>query len=458
MTKISNSMQIVENARSAPLRRARVLALESFELALDVVDPFKLVKSKVFMDGSFLHVNGHLDDLRCFKNVYVIGGGKAGAPMVSAVEEILSDRITAGIVNVPYGNKVATHFVELNEASHPLPDEGGIKGTLRMSELAEQAGKDDLVICLLSGGGSSLMPLPRSDISLDSKRQITNGLLKCGATIKEINAVRKHLSAFKGGWLARKCYPATVLTLILSDVVGDALDSIASGPTVPDPTTFFDAHKVLEKYGLWENAPVSIRNLLFDGEKGAIEETPKKGDEAFERVSNIILGNNRCASIAICEYLKSKSLNTVLLTSALEGEAKHVGIVLSSIAKEVLESGNPVSKPAAIIAGGETTVTVGGEGLGGRNQELALSVALRIRGSHAITFSSFSTDGVDGPTNAAGAIVDGETIQQAEKLGIDPETYLARNDSNTFFSKIGGLIITGNTGTNVNDISLLIIS
>lgn len=337
------------------------------------------------------------------------------------------------------------------------PDEVGIKGTLRMLELAEQAGEDDLIICLVSGGGSSLMPLPRRDISLDSKRQITSALLKCGATITEINAVRKHISAFKGGWLARKCYPATVLSLVLSDVVGDALDSIASGPTVPDATTFNDAHKVLEKYGLWESAPVSIRNLLSDGEKGIIEETPKKRDEAFERVSNVVLGNNRCASVAVCEHLKSKGLNTVLLTSTLEGEAKHVGAVLASIAKEVLESGNPVSKPVAIIAGGETTVTVVGEGVGGRNQELALSAALRLRGSHTITFASFSTDGVDGPTDAAGAIADGKTTERGEKLGLDAETYLARNDSYTYFSKIGDLIITGKTGTNVNDISLLIV-
>lgn len=324
MARISNSTQIVENARSKSLRRARTLALESFEFALDTVDPFRLVRSKVFMDGSVLQVEGHFYDLRRFKNVYVIGGGKAGGPMVSAVEAILGDWITGGIVSVPHGNKLKTHFVDLNEAGHPVPDEVGIKGTLRMLELAEQAGEDDLIICLVSGGGSSLMPLPRRDISLDSKRQITSALLKCGATITEINAVRKHISAFKGGWLARKCYPATVLSLVLSDVVGDALDSIASGPTVPDATTFNDAHKVLEKYGLWESAPVSIRNLLSDGEKGIIEETPKKRDEAFERVSNVVLGNNRCASVAVCEHLKSKGLNTVLLTSTLEGEAKHV--------------------------------------------------------------------------------------------------------------------------------------
>jgi glycerate-2-kinase len=301
------------------------------------------------------------------------------------------------------------------------------------------------------------MPLPRGDIALRDKRQLTSSLLKCGATIREINIVRKHISALKGGWLAKKCYPATVLCLLLSDVVGDELETIASGPTFPDSTTFMCAQKVLKKYSLWESAPVSVRNFLLDGEKGIVEETPKEGDKAFNRVTNVVLGNNRDATIAVCGYLKSKGLNTVLLTSTLEGEAKHAGVVLASIGREVIASGNPAPIPAAIVAGGETTVTVVGDGIGGRSQELALSAALGLRGYHTTTIASLSTDGVDGPTDAAGAIADGETTERAESLGLDTENYLAANDSYTFFSKTGDLIFTGKTGTNVNDISLLIV-
>jgi glycerate-2-kinase len=249
--------------------------------------------------------------------------------MAEALEEILGKRITEGIVNVPHGDKHKTGIIKLHESSHPVPDAAGVKGTRRMLAIAEQAEKDDLIICLISGGGSSLMPLPRGDISLKDKQELTSALLKSGATVSEVNTVRKHISDFKGGCLAKKGYPATILNLILSDVVGDALDSIASGPTVPDSTTFVDARKVLEKHGLWENAPSSVLKVLSDGEKGLIAETPKTGDAAFEKVYNVIMGNNRSASLAACKYLKSEGLNTLLLTATLEGEARYVGTVLA---------------------------------------------------------------------------------------------------------------------------------
>jgi glycerate-2-kinase len=325
-----------------------------------------------------------------------------------------------------------------------------------MLDMAEKAKEDDLVICLISGGGSSLMPLPRGKISIADKREITNALLKCGATINEINTVRKHISDFKGGWLAKKAYPATILNLILSDVVGDPLDFIASGPTVPDSTTFIDAVKVLEKYGLWSKAPASIRKVLSDGKKGLMPETPKADDEAFKRVFNVVVGNNRLASLTAQEFLKSEGLNTLLLTATLEGEARHVGVMLASIAREVSLSGNPVPKPAGIIAGGETTVIVTGKGLGGRNQEIALAAARNLKDMNGAVVASLSTDGVDGPTDAAGAIVDGKTLERSAKNGLTPEEYLARNDSYHFFSKLGDLIVTGPTGTNVNDISVII--
>jgi glycerate-2-kinase len=293
-------------------------------------------------------------------------------------------------------------------------------------------------------------------VSLQDKRELTEKLLKSGARINEINAVRKHLSCFKGGWLAQKAYPATILNLIVSDVVGDPLESIASGPTVPDSTTFADAHKILQRYGLWKNASSSIRRLISEGEKGLVPETPKTGDVCFEKVYSVVLGNCRSAAVAAVEFLKSERLNTLLLTSTLEGEARTVGTVLSSIAREIAASNNPVMKPAGIVLSGETVVTVRGKGCGGRNQELALSAALKLQNVEAV-IASLSTDGVDGPTDAAGAIVDGKTIVRAKRLRLNSEEFLAENDSYSFFSKLDDLVVTGVTGTNVNDISLIIL-
>jgi glycerate-2-kinase len=326
-----------------------------------------------------------------------------------------------------------------------------------MLELVEQAEKDDLVVCLISGGGSSLMPLPRGEITIEDKKHITNALLKCGATINEINTVRKHISDFKGGWLAKKAYPATILNLILSDVVGDPLDFIASGPTVPDSTTFCDAIGILKKYALWSGTPEAIRKVLSDGEKGKIPETPKAGDEAFKRVFNVVIGNSRLACLAACDVLKAEGLSTVLLTATMEGEARHVGILLASVGREVTVSGNPVSKPAGIVAGGETTVTVVGKGLGSRNQEIALAAGLKIRGLDGVVVASLSTDGVDGPTDAAGAIADGKTVTRALEAEMKPEDFLVNNDSYHFFEKLGDLLFTGPTGTNVNDVSVIVV-
>jgi glycerate-2-kinase len=456
MATIKNKEELIRNGETKLNRKARALALRSLESALNAVDPKQIIKSKLLLKNLTLHVNGYSIDLKKFRNIYVIGGGKASGSMAEALEQVLGNRITNGLVNVPRSSKNKTDIIKLHEASHPIPDEAGVEGTRRMLKIAEQAKEDDLVICLISGGGSSLMPLPRGKISITDKKKITNALLKCGATINEINTIRKHISDFKGGWLAKKAYPATILNLILSDVVGDPLDFIASGPTVPDSTTFINAIKVLKKYRLWSKAPASIRKVLSDGEKGIILETPKADDEAFKRVYNVVVGNNRLASLTAQKYLKSEGLNTLLLTSTLEGEARHVGIMLASIVHEVSVSGNPVPKPAGIIAGGETTVTVTGKGLGGRNQEIALAAAQKLNDMNGVVVASLSTDGVDGPTDAAGAIADGKTLVRAAKMGLTPEEYLAENDSYHFFSKLGDLIFTGPTGTNVNDVSVIV--
>ncbi|MEM3458092.1 MAG: glycerate kinase [Candidatus Bathyarchaeia archaeon] len=457
MIAIQNKDQLIKNGETPHNQKARKLALESLEHALKTVDPKQIIKTKLRVKNSTLYVDGYSFDLKRFKNVYVIGGGKASGTMAEALEHVLGNRIKSGFVNVPHGSQYETSIIKLHGASHPVPDEAGVEGTRRMLEIVENAEENDLVICLISGGGSSLMPLPRGKITIADKREITNALLKCGANINEINTIRKHISDFKGGWLAKKAYPATILNLILSDVVGDPLDFIASGPTVPDSTTFSDAIKILEKYGLWEKVPTSIRKVLSDGKKGVIPETPKADNEAFKKVFNVVVGNNRLASQATCEYLKSKGLNTLLLTATLEGEARHVGTMLASIAREVNASGNPIPKPAVIIAGGETTVTVTGKGKGGRNQEIALAASLKLKETDGVVVASLSTDGIDGPTDAAGAIVDGKTLTKAAALSLAPEKFLAENDSYHFFSKLGDLIFTGPTGTNVNDISLIVV-
>ena len=455
MITINNEEQLIENGETRLNRKARTLALKSLESALNAVDPEQIMKSKLSLKNSTLKANGCSFDLKRFNNIYVVGGGKASGSMAGALEEILSKYITSGLVNVPHGSKHQTEIIKLHESSHPIPDESGVEGTRCILEIAEQAKEDDLIISLISGGGSSLMPLPRAEISIEDKRQVTEALLKCGATINETNTVRKHISDFKGGWLARKAYPATVLNLILSDVVGDPLDFIASGPTVPDSTTFGDAVKVLRKYDLWDKTPVSVKRVLSDGEKGVIPETPKADNTAFNKVHSVVIGNNRSATSAVCESLKSAGLNPFLLTSVLEGEARQVGVMLASVAREILASENPVPRPAGVVAGGETTVTVTGEGLGGRNQEIALAAAIKLKGLDGVVVASLSTDGVDGPTDAAGAIADGRTLARAAKIGSNPERFLAENDSYDFFLRLNDLIFTGPTGTNVNDVSVV---
>ncbi|HID90896.1 TPA: glycerate kinase, partial [Candidatus Bathyarchaeota archaeon] len=338
-----------------------------------------------------------------------------------------------------------------------IPDEDGVRGAEGIIRLASEAAEGDLVICLISGGGSALMPLPAAGIALRDVRRLTAALLRSGATINEVNAVRKHVSRLKGGQLARAAYPATLISLILSDVVGDPLDVIASGPTAPDTTTFDDAIRVLKAYGLWRDAPEPVRERLESGSRGEIPETPKPGDAIFDRTHNIVVGNNRLASLAACREARRRGFNALLLSSLIEGEARHIGTAYSGIVREILTSGNPVRRPAVVVAGGETTVTVKGRGKGGRNQELVLSASLGIEGLRGVAIASIGTDGVDGPTDAAGAIADGQTAVRARKRGLDARSFLADNDSYGFFTRLGDLILTGPTGTNVNDITVMVV-
>jgi len=457
MVSIKNAEALLANAQTSLGRRARELALNALNAALEAADPEAIIKSKIKRKGGLLKIENLSFNLDEFKNVFIVGGGKASGCMAAALEELLGDRIKEGAINVPYACPAyPTKRVKLQRARHPIPDVAGVKGARRMLDLVGKAEKDDLVICLISGGGSSLMPQPSGGVSLRDKGRVTDLLLKSGATIKEVNTVRKHISGLKGGWLAKKAYPATVVNLILSDVVGDPLDSIASGPTVPDPTTFKDAIEILKHHGLWTKTPSSVKKVLLNGEKGRVPETPKAGDKAFEKVHNIVIGNALTASVAAQKSFEGAGLNSLLLTSCLEGQARDVGTMLASMARETVSSGHPVPKPAGIVAGGETTVTVVGKGKGGRNQEIALGAALKIVDMDGVVIASISTDGVDGPTDAAGAVADGKTLLRAHDLRLNSRKFLSENDSYTFFSKLGDLIFTGPTGTNVCDVSVIV--
>lgn len=424
--------------------------------ALAAVEPATAVRAHVHLVGAKLRVDHQRYDLGSFRQIYVVGAGKADAPMAQAVEGILGDRVTAGVVSVKYGYSAPTRRIQVEQAGHPIPDERGVQATQKMIGLLQQAGPEDLVICLISGGGSALMVAPAPGITLADERRLTNALLRSGATINEINTVRKHLSIVKGGGLARLAAPATVVSLILSDVLGNPLDVIASGPTVPDPTTFVDAWEVLVRYGLIDSLPPAIAHRLQDGLAGRVPDTPKPGDPIFERTQNVVVASNAHAVQAAVNQARREGLHTLLLSTFIEGEAREVAKVFAGIGRELIRSGNPLSLPAAVVAGGETTVTVRGQGRGGRNQEFALSAAIQLAGVEGVTIMAVATDGTDGPTDAAGAIVDGTTVARARAIGLEPSIALADNDSYSFFQKLGDLIVTGPTNTNVDDLYVIV--
>jgi len=397
-------------------------------------------------------------DLRAFKRILVLGAGKASARMAEACEGLLGARIDSGLVITKYGHACPLSRVQVLEAGHPLPDAAGLKGARAMITLLEESRPEDLILFLTSGGCSALLPAPTPPVTLKEKQVLTALLLRSGAAIQEINTVRKHISQTKGGQLAKLAYPATVINLIISDVVGDPLDSIGSGPFVPDPSTFQEAWGVLDKYRYLKTAPQGIVNHLKSGIHRQAEETPKPGDPCFRKVRNFILVRNRSALTAAAARAGAFGYTPLVLTSQVQGEARELAKFYGALAKEIHLSGHPVTPPACLIAGGEPTVTVRGKGLGGRNLELALAVAREIKGLPKTVFLSAGTDGTDGPTEAAGAMVDGRTWGRAVKKGVSPEEKLENNDSYHFFKDAGGLVITGPTGTNVMDIHLLLIS
>lgn len=432
--------------------------LSIIESAISAVDAQKIIKEIIHLHRNSLTIGKNKYDLDFYKNIYVIGGGKASYSMASTIEEILGDKLTGGIVITKYGHKLKNlSKIDIIEGGHPIPDDNGIKGVNKILDLLKDIKRDDLIFVLLSGGASSLLPAPAGSISINDKRLITDLLLKSGANIDEINAVRKHISRLKGGQLASLLYPAESICLILSDVLGDRLEVVASGPTIPDNSTFKNAVDILKRYSIWNSMPRSVMNHLLKGLKGEIAETPKPANPAFKRVKNILIGNNKAAVIAAEKKAKDLGYNTMILSTFIEGEAKEIGKVFGAIVREISEDERPLKRMACVIAGGETTVTVKGKGKGGRAQEFALSASLMINGLKNVAVVGVGTDGTDGPTDAAGAISDGTTISRALEIGIDAREYLENSDSYHFFKKLGDLIITGPTNTNVNDLYMAFI-
>jgi len=438
-------------------RAQREKALPILSAALEAVDPVAAIKRHMVLHGSELLIGERTYDLDRYDSIYVIGGGKAGGSMAQAAEEVLGDRLTSGTINTKYGYLADTKIVRINEAGHPIPDAAGMAGARRMVDLASTASEGDLVVCLISGGGSALMTLPVEGIGLEDMEALTSSLLRCGATINEINTIRKHLSQIKGGNLSRAAYPADVASLILSDVVGNHLDVIASGPTVPDSSSFADAYEIVQRYDLEAELPFSIIEHLRRGRDGAVPETPKEGDSLFAKTYNLIIASNEIAAQAAIEQARDAGFHTLLLSTFVEGEAREVAHVFSAVAKEILHSGRPVPQPACLVAGGETTVNIRGQGKGGRNQELALSAAIQLDGLNQTMIVALATDGTDGPTDAAGAIADGSTLRRARSKKLLAREYLANNDSYHFFEELDDLILTGPTNTNVNDLTFVFV-
>lgn len=439
------------------IKSMRQDAIQIYRAGLHAVAPDRAILRHCHIDGRYLIAGGCPYDLDHYAHIFIIGAGKASAAMAVAVEKLLGSRISKGTIIVKYDHSLKLNRITVDQSGHPIPDANGVRAAGRVLELARQARAEDLVICLISGGGSALMPLPATGISLSDKQTTTELLLRCGAKIQAINTIRKHLSGIKGGQLARAAAPATLLTLILSDVVGDDLEVIASGPTVPDPTSFEECLKIISEFGLSNTIPSNVINHLKKGMISAQLETPKPGDPCFQNVQNLIVANNREAVLAAKVKADTLGYNTLILSSMIEGETNQVACVHAAMAKEIIQSGNPLPPPACLISGGEPTVTIQGTGKGGRNQEFALAAASKLGLQGKITVLAAGTDGTDGPTDATGAFSDITTVARATAKGMNPAVFLKNNDAYNFFKNLDDLFITGPTQTNVMDLQIVLV-
>ena len=430
-------------------------AVEIFLAGVESVKPNHLIHRFISVDRDMLQIDKIKLDLSAIRNIYIVGTGKASAVMAQAMESILGDRITSGHIITKYGHSVALRIIGVTEAGHPVPDENGIKGTEQILSLLNMAEENDLVICLLSGGGSALLADVPEGCSLDDLKMVNNILLQTGADITEMNSIRKHLSKVKGGLLAKAAFPARIISLILSDVIGDPLDVIASGPTVPDPTTYSDAISILKKYNIEDRIPAQIFRILKEGSEGKRDETLKESDRVFLRTDNLIIGNNTLALETAKEKAESLGYETQVITNSLAGDVRDAANFI--IERAGLSKGQFTNKKICLLFAGEPTVQLKGNGLGGRNQHLALIIAALLKEVQGITILSGGTDGSDGPTDAAGAVVDSFTYENALKQGLNMEQHIENFDSYNFFKQEGGLIITGPTQTNVMDIMIALI-
>jgi hydroxypyruvate reductase len=434
-------------------------ARQILDAALAAADPYQAVKAALSLEGDILTVAGQRIDLGQYQRVIAVGAGKAGAPMARALEEVLEARLKGGLVVVKDGHGGPTSTIRIVEASHPVPDQRGVEAGRQMLELLDRyAGPGTLVFCLISGGGSALLVSPAEGLDLADKQETTRLLLASGADIAEINSIRKHLSRLKGGGLARAAGGGRIISLIVSDVVGDRLDTIASGPTVPDGTTWADCREILGRYGIWPKVPEPVRERIQKGLDGELADTPGPGEASLEGVVNqVVAGNRHCLAVA-ADRARELGYAPVILSSTIEGETYDVARVHAAMAREARATGHPAGPPCCLISGGETTVTLGDSpGQGGRNQEFALACALDLEGVEGVLAVSAGTDGTDGPTDAAGAQADGDTAARAREKGLEPRDYLARHDAYNFFQPLDDLIITGPTRTNVMDVRLMLV-
>jgi glycerate 2-kinase len=425
--------------------------------AMAAADPTAAVGRFLRRDGGTLFVGEQQYQLATLNHIYLISIGKAAEAMAQAAVGVLGERLTAGVVVVKDPPSGQIEGCRIIVSSHPVPDERSVTAGEHVAGLLSATGEDDLVLALISGGGSALLCLPAPGVALADLQTLTSALLASGAPINAINCLRKHLDLVKGGGLARMAAPAHLATLILSDVVGNPLDVIASGPTVADPTTYADAWAIVEQYGLKEQLPPAVQQRLEAGMAGSVAETPKAGDPLFRHVQNFVIGSNALAAEAALEKARAEGMNAMLLSSYVQGEASVVGRLLAAIAREIVNSERPLARPACIIVGGETTVTIKGKGKGGRNQELALAAVSELAELPNVGVVALATDGSDGPTDAAGAVATGESLARALALGHDPGAALATNDAYHFFAALGDLLMTGPSGTNVNDLGFVFV-
>ena len=429
-------------------------ARQIFSAGLMAADAAEAVSRHVRVFGEVVDIAGRSYPLKKYRKIVVVGAGKGSAQMFRALADLLGDWLYGGIIIVKYGYSVPASNFAIIEAGHPIPDENGLRATEELIGLLRQTTSEDLILCLISGGGSALLSSPADSVSFHDKQEMTRMLLRCGAPIREINTIRKHISKVKGGRLAGVAYPSALISLILSDVVGDSVATIASGPTAPDLSTFSECQFILDKYDLRKKIPHSIATLIEKGSEGEIEETPKPDDPIFDNVLNVIVGDNWLAVSAAKQQAEILGYSVTVLEDLAEGEAVDIAMDHAAIAKRI--HGN-APLPACIISGGEATVTLRGDGLGGRNQEFALAAAIEIDGLTGVVALSGGTDGTDGPTDAAGGIVDGGTVRRGQDQGLDAREYLARNDSYRFLRATGDLLVTGPTFTNVMDLRLILL-